>query len=111
MAITGSCFQIAAGAAYHHYLGLDANDIPVLAGNRPGFMIPGHEDHTNVTIQNGTGDKTVVKFGIPTVGFADAGTYRWYIFGNKTLQRLYLVVAGEYFSVSIIKVLTRGDLS
>ena len=86
------------GISDYRYFGLDANDVPVLAGNRPGFLIPGHSDHYHVTSQDDISDnETVVKFNIPAVGFGDAGTYRWFIFGHETLERMNLIVVGECF--------------
>ena len=80
-----------------NYFGLDANDVPVLAGNQPGVLIPGHSDHYHATSQDETSNnETLVMFNILAVGFEDAGTYRWFIFGHKTLKWITLVVVGEY---------------
>ena len=98
LVLLGRTFKSVMNISDHRYIGLDANDVPILSGNLSGVIVLGHADHYHVTSHIKTRYRTVVEFSIPTADFMDAGSYRWYIFSYDTLQRFNLIVAGECFS-------------
>ena len=89
----GSTFNTSANVSDDRYMGLNINDIPVLAGNQPDFLIPDHSENFQVTSQ-GNENSTLVTLSVANVTYTDSGIYRWYFFGQGTLGRVSLVIAG-----------------